>query len=302
MEIQLWEQKATPTWLGRGSGTTLPPRVPTNIFGGWTQALLYPQAGTPSGQLIFDRSGNIYGTNGSCVFELLPVGGGWTPSLLYCFNGGNDGDNPASGAIMDQAGNLYGTTAYGGGAGPCYRGCGTVFELSHSGTGWTETILHSFQGGDDGYFPIGGLAFDRFGNFYGTTAGGGSGGGGTVFTLTPSSGGWTFHTIYPLIGQQCEEPPGPYNTLAIDGSGSLYGTTLCDGGGGNVFKLTPRPDGGWTYRSLYEFHGFGGSVGGVVLDANANVFGTSAFGGSYGAIGRSRPSAGDSSVFLGWPA
>jgi hypothetical protein len=61
-------------------------------------------------------------------------------------------------------------------------------------------------------------------------------------------------------------------------------STLCDGGGGNVFKLMPRPDGGWTYRSLYEFHGLGGSVGGVVLDANANVFGTSAFGGSYGAI------------------
>jgi hypothetical protein len=266
-----------------------PPRIRSNILGGWTQTVLYPQAGTPSGQLIFDRSGNIYGTNGSCVFELMPVGGGWTPSLLYCFTGGNDGDDPTSGVVMDQAGKLYGTTAYGGGAGACNRGCGTVFELTHSGSGWTETILHSFAGGDDGYFPIGGLAFDRFGNVYGTTAGGGSGGGGTVFTLTPSSGGWTFHMIFPLVGQQCEEPPGPYDTLAIDGSGSLYGTTLCDGGGGSVFKLTPRPDGGWTYNSLYQFHGFGGSVGDVVLDANGNVFGTSAFGGSYGAIWEIRP-------------
>jgi hypothetical protein len=227
-----------------GDGTIFslgpPSRVPRNILGGWTQRVLYPQAGTPSGQLIFDQAGNIYGTNGSCVFELTPSGDGWTPSSLYCFTGGNDGDDPTSGVVMDQAGNLYGTTAYGGGAGACYDGCGTVFELTYNGSGWIETILHRFQGGDDGYFPVGGLAFDRLGNIYGTTAGGGSGGGGTVFTLTPSSGSWSFHTIYPLVGQPCEEPPGPYDTLAIDGSGSLYGATLCDSGG-NVFKLTPNP-------------------------------------------------------------
>jgi len=261
-----------------------PPHVPNNILGGWTQTVLY-QAGTPSGQLIFDRAGNIYGTNGSCVFELMPSGGGWVPSPLYCFTGGNDGDDPTSGVVMDRAGNLYGTTAYGGGAAYCARGCGTVFELTPSGSGWTETILHSFQGGDDGYFPFGGLTFDRLGNIYGTTAGGGPGGGGTVFTLTPSSGGWAFRQIYPLVGQQCEEPPGPYDTLAIDGSGSLYGATLCDGGGGNVFKLTPNPGGGWSYINVYQFHNvYGLSVGGVSLDANGNIFGTSAFGGQYGAV------------------
>lgn len=273
-----------------GDGTVFrlgpPARVPRNILGGWMQTVLYPQAGTPSGQLIFDQAGNIYGTNGSCVFELTPSEGGWTPSSLYCFTGGNDGEDPASGVVMDQAGNLYGTTAHGGGADYCFSGCGTVFELTPSASGWTETILHSFQGGDDGYFPAGGLTFDRFGNLYGPTAGGGSGGGGTVFTLTPSSGSWAFQTIYPLVGQQCEEPPGPYDTLAIDGTGSLYGATLCDGSGGNVFKLTPRPDGGWTYLNVYQFdNGYGGLVGGVTLDANGNIFGTSWQGGeNYGAV------------------
>jgi uncharacterized repeat protein (TIGR03803 family) len=260
-----------------------PPHVPNNILGGWRQTILY-QAGSPSGQLIFDQAGNIYGTNGSCVFELTPSGEGWTPSLLYCFNGGNDGEHPTSGVVMDQAGNLYGTTAYGGGASYCASGCGTVFELTPSGSGWTETVLHRFQGSNDGYFPFGGLTFDRFGNLYGTTAGGGSGGGGIVFTVTSSSGSWAFRQIYPLVGQQCEEPPGPYDTLATDGSGSLYGATLCDVDG--VFKLTPSPGGIWTYTGIYQFHNcYGGSVGGVTLDANGNIFGTSVDGGSgYGAV------------------
>ena len=268
-------------------GLRSPSRVPHNILGGWTQIVLYPQAGNLSGQLVFDQAWNIYGTNGSCVFELMPSGEGWSPRLLYCFNGGNDGSDPASGVVMDQAGNLYGTTAYGGGTSYCYRGCGTVFELIHSGSGWTETILHSFQGGNDGFFPIGGLTFDRSGNIYGTTAAGGSGGGGTVFTLTPLAEGWTFRQIYPIVGQQCEEPPGPYDTLAIDGSGSLYGVTFCDDGGGNVFKLTPTPDGSWTYIDLYQFakhYGgqYGGAIGGVALDASGNIYGTSAFYGAYG--------------------
>jgi uncharacterized repeat protein (TIGR03803 family) len=261
-----------------------PPHVPNNILGGWMQTIIYPQAGSPSGQLIFDQAGNIYGSNGSCVFELIASGDGWTPSLLYCFNGGSDGEHPASGVVMDQAGNLYGTTAYGGGSGYCAGGCGTIFELTPSGSGWTETILHSFQGGNDGYFPFGGLTSDRFGNLYGTTAAGGSGGGGTVFTLTPSSGGWAFRQIYPLVGQQCEEPPGPYDTLAIDGSGSLYGATYCDDNGGYVFKLVPNPDGSWTYINMYSLNYYGGAVGGVVLDANGNIFGASLGRGDYGVV------------------
>ena len=88
------------------------------------------------------------------------------------------------------------------------------------------------------------------------------------------------------MGQQCEEPPGPYDNLAIDGTGSLYDATLCDGGGSNVFKLTPRPDGGWTYLNVYQFdNGYGGLVGGVTLDANGDIFGTSWQGGeNYGVV------------------
>jgi len=53
------------------------------------------------------------------------------------------------------------------------------------GSGWSESILYSFQGGSDGGVPLVGLIFDPLGNLYGATSDGGSGGGGTVFKLTP---------------------------------------------------------------------------------------------------------------------
>src|SRR5580704_6605778 len=86
-----------------------------------------PHGGSnPSGRLIFDSAGNLYGTayyggvGGSCfdgdgrgcgtVFELTPkTGGGWTEKVLHNFTG-KDGANPYPGLIFDSAGNLYGTT------------------------------------------------------------------------------------------------------------------------------------------------------------------------------------------------
>ena len=67
--------------------------------------------------------------------RLTPSNGGWTESVLYSFAGGSDGSQPWGGVIFDQAGNLYGTT-YEGGGGCNGFGCGTVFELTPSGSGW----------------------------------------------------------------------------------------------------------------------------------------------------------------------
>ena len=73
------------------------------------------------------------------VFELTPNNNGtWTKSTIYAFQGvGSDGNYPLKGVVLDQAGNVYGTTSQGG-SGGCSRGCGTVFELSPSGSGWTR--------------------------------------------------------------------------------------------------------------------------------------------------------------------
>ena len=85
------------------------------------------------GDLIFDDSGNLYGTTvlgGSddqgIVFELTPSGEeAWTEKILHQFkNDGRDGREPWDGVIFDANGNLYGTTVAGG----AHNG-GTVFEV-----------------------------------------------------------------------------------------------------------------------------------------------------------------------------
>jgi uncharacterized repeat protein (TIGR03803 family) len=233
------------------------------------------------GDLTFDHAGNIYGTIPCCngaVYQLIP---GVSATALYYFSGGSDGGGPESGVIFDSAGNLYGTTTGGGSA-----NCGTVYELSPNGSGWTEAVLYSFQCGSDGESPVGGLIFDASGNLYGTTSVGGAGKGGTVFELTPSGSNWTFQLLYSLnySGTQDSPYPGPTGILAMDASGSLYGTAVLDGAYeyGSVFKLTPS-NGGWTYASLHDFTGGddgGDPYGNVTFDTAGNMYGTASIGGT----------------------
>ena len=80
-----------------------------------------------------------------------------TYNVIHNFTGGPDGANPYAGLTMDKAGNLYGTTLLGGTAAWCIRtsGCGTVFKLTHKGSGWVLNPLYSFDGGNDGAVPAG---------------------------------------------------------------------------------------------------------------------------------------------------
>jgi uncharacterized repeat protein (TIGR03803 family) len=136
-------------------------------------------------RLLRDAQGNLFGTttgggaagNGT-IFELSNTG---VETVLYNFTGAADGSNPTGGIIRDSHGNFYGTTSSGGGQG-CAAGCGTVYELTLSGT---FKILYTFTGTSDGGNPTGGLAMDTSGNLYGTTNSGGTSGYGTVFKLTP---------------------------------------------------------------------------------------------------------------------
>ena len=117
--------------------------------------------GQPEAGLIFDAAGNLYGTtylgggSGSCggvdcgsVFKLASnPDGSWTETTLHSFTGGTDGGRPFAGLVFDAAGNLYGTTQTGGDSGFCGGdGCGVVFKLAPTSSGWSETVLHSFLG------------------------------------------------------------------------------------------------------------------------------------------------------------
>lgn len=252
----------------------------------------------PYSNLIFDGAGNLYGTTskggihpcssgGGCgaVFELSPKpGGGWKEKIIHSFNG-SDGCEPLAGLILDATGNLYGTTstcgAYGG---------GTVFQLSPNGSGgWTRKTLHTFGNGMDGSGPQAGMTFDDAGNLYGTTWGGGLYGFGTVFELSPSSnGGWT-RKILHNFNDDGVDGKSPVAAVVFDAMGNLYGTTL-EGGtynDGTVFELSRRKSGGWKEEVLYSFSGITGDGdgrlpwGGLTLDANGNLYGTTAAGGKY---------------------
>lgn len=217
-----------------------------------------------------------------------------TETVLYTFTGvGSDGALPQGGVIRDSSGNLYGTTYYGGNG-----GAGTVYEIDQSGA---ETILYQFSGGSDGGFPDGGLAMDSAGNLYGTAQIGGDAsctyfgftGCGVVFELSPAGNGtWTETVLHAFSGQS--DGLHPYGeSLVLDSSGNLYGTT---GRGGNlnckegvgygcgvVFELSPNGEGEWDCTVLHTFEGHpkdGMSPEGVVMDAQGDVFGVTAYGGA----------------------
>jgi uncharacterized repeat protein (TIGR03803 family) len=113
------------------------------------------------------------------LYSIAPVTG--AEAVVYSFLGQNDGKNPVAGLLAFR-GKLYGVAQTGGGQGCDNVGCGTLFVLNPD-TG-AEKVVHSFQGGSDGAYPLGGL-IEVGGTLYGTTSEGGASNNGTVFTYTP---------------------------------------------------------------------------------------------------------------------
>lgn len=250
-------------------------------FAQWNEEVLYSFQGIPDGigpigRIVHDKQGNLYGATidggadncygpGQCgiVYELSPPaknGDPWTETVLHVFQGlqFGDGATPEGGLVMDADGNLYGTTGYDG-TGQCTLfgsvvGCGTVYEMSppsQPGGTWSETVIYNFQGGKDGYVPSGDLVFDHDGDLYGVTLWGGG------------------------RGTTCD---------------AFYG-----GNCGTVFELSPpkQKGGPWTGKVLYSFAGaeswsiVGDGAepnGGLVLDDEGNIYGTTLYGGYVGGI------------------
>jgi uncharacterized repeat protein (TIGR03803 family) len=202
----------------------------------------------PGAELVFDKDGNLYGTTQwggtgckptgcGTVFEMTNKNGQWRQTTIYAFKGGADGTNPTSALVLDKDGNLYGTTAVGG-IGPCdiesTPGCGTVFELTHGPTGqWKKTLIYSPDGSAGGGL-FGGVVFDKAGNLYGTTTFYGIAsenclaGCGSVFKLTPGTGGqWTATTLYEFSGTA--DGGEPFDRLLLDKTGNVFGTTQYGG-------------------------------------------------------------------------
>jgi uncharacterized repeat protein (TIGR03803 family) len=262
-----------------------------------TESILYAfQGGSdgwqPQDSLVADASGDLYGATGNggdysgsncdqigcgTVYEIKPDG---TKLTLYEFPGGSNGGNPFGGVILDSDGNIYGTA--GQGSSSC--GCGIVFEIAPGGA---ETVLYTFQGGDDGAGPVG-VTMDGAGNLYGATVGGGNctfqnGGCGTVYKLAPNG---TKTTLYEFQGG--DDGLEPLNTLILDKKGNLYGTTFysrrgCRKSGrgcGAVFEVSPAGK----ESTLHAFKDINGAhpLATLLLDAHGELYGTAKEGGRDG--------------------
>ncbi len=218
-----------------------------------------PNGKYPTGSLIVDTQGNLYGTTveggaggskefgGGVAFELVRDGDEWTYKKLYdfCLQGGYDcldGLFPgggltyagaATGAAYDGTSPLFGVTQVGGA-----NSQGTVFQLISNGDGsWSQSVLYSFcaQGGElctDGKLPWKELLPDANGNLFGVAEYGGTnlnangqGGAGVVFELNPTDGGWTYSVLYDFCAlANCADGLRP-GSLLRDAGGTLYGLT-----------------------------------------------------------------------------
>jgi uncharacterized repeat protein (TIGR03803 family) len=259
---------------------------------------------TPIGGPVFGPGGALYGTtlaggrfsHGS-VYRLTPPNPPatqWNFEIIAHFKGGFDGNEPWGSVTIHPDGRVFGTTTRGGGA--C--DCGTVFMLTPPtptaagallAAKWTKTYLRKFRGQPDGSNPYSKLVLDDAGSLYGTTFLGGSLNYGTVFKLTPLSGGkWGQNILTNFSGQGS----GPLFTgaLAVGPSGALFGTTANssgDGFGGTVFKLAPPPtdNAAWKHIVLHTFANDGNDADGylpnaaVIMDKRGRLFGTTVQGG-----------------------
>lgn len=264
--------------------------------------------GFPLAGLLFDRAGHLYGTSSQggdlsgcalrgcgVVYRLSPNStNGWTETVLYTFTNGADGGAPVAGLIADHAGNLYGTASVGGNLG-CIPpdGCGVVFKLSHTASGWKQTVLYTFDGSPHGSGPSAPLVFDSAGNLYGTTLSGGNNkqcflnGCGVVFELSHTSRGWKETVLHSFTC--CSAGGMPHAGLIRDATGNLYGTasefgnmTACNSGCGVVFKLSRLAGGGWKETVLQAFDQSDGGApyASLIFDSAGSLYGTTAGGGN----------------------
>ena len=261
--------------------------------GTWNKSILHAfSAGSgganPWGSLIFDGSGNLYGTMPlgtnyiGGVFELSPGTSGWAYSVLFTVSSG-------PGLLMDGLGNLYGEMGVGENKG------GALAELSPGSNGWGYTPLYNFcgqYGCPDGVAPPAPPIWDGKGNLFGTTTDGGNAqspcytgeGCGVIFEMTPNEGGtWTYQVLHRFASSSTDGQ-GPFAGLVMDKAGNFYGSTGLGGryghrdggyGNGTIFKFA-FTNGRWKETALYEFPNCDDGCepyGAMVFDKAGNLYG-----------------------------
>ncbi len=231
----------------------------------------------PRAALSVDANGNLFGTspvggaNGVGIAFTMTTNGVLNPIASFDYHAlGPYG--PYGGLAPDPDGFLYGTTFQGG-----TNGFGAVFKLASDGT---IADLYAFTGGVDGSNPHAGLTRGSDGAYYGTTYFGGTNGFGTIFKVSTNG---EFTSLVSFNGTNGAYPSA---ALMLAEDGSFYGTTVSGGaysqtpGLGTVFNLSTNG----VLTSVVSFNSTNGAYpqASLAQDANGNLYGTTANGGSSG--------------------
>jgi len=229
-------------------------------------------AALPVGAPVLLSDGSLAGTagradgqTGSVIYKLSSKG---QESVLHRFGADDPLGYNALGLVADAAGNLYGATSTGGPS-----NCGTVFRLHADGA---TDLIYAFKGGaSDGCKAAGPMTFDAAGNLYGVT-------GSSVFSIAPDGTETVLHMFAGVQG----DGANPYGPVTLDAAGNLYGTTMSGHDssslGGTVYKIAR--DGTETVLQRFPSGGYNTPnepVGGVIVDADSNLYGTTLWGGHW---------------------
>ncbi len=229
----------------------------------------------PYGRLVRDTAGSLYGTSaggGTGLGSIFQVTAAGVETVLHSFTSA-EGTDPYGGLVLDTAGTLYGATGKGGA-----YGFGSIFKLGRAGD---FSILHQFSGPPDGAAPVAAFLSDK-GELFGSTGGGGANNAGTVLQVNAGTG--TTAVLYSFTNGT--DGGIPFAGLISDGEGNLYGTAVAGGsapganGNGVVFKLNVATR---QQVVLWTFSGADGSqpYGGLIRDAQGDLFGTTQYGGIF---------------------
>jgi uncharacterized repeat protein (TIGR03803 family) len=147
-------------------------------------------------------------------------------------------------------------------------------------------ILFSFKDDGKGEHPWSSPVLGPDGALFGATYLGGANGVGTVYRLTPKSGGeWSRKVLHEFSGG---DGSGPIGGVTLGASGKLYGTTEsggrgeCSGGCGVVYELAPQSGGTFAFTVIHRFNKVASGVRsqGHLLEDEGILYGVTAAGGT----------------------
>lgn len=229
----------------------------------------------PTGQLVQDTSGNLWGTtmfggsNGLGTLYKIQTASKNKETVLHSFADSADGQNPNSGVVLGPNNDLYGTAL-----GDFTNGFGSVFRLTPAGV---FSVAYDFHGGSSAAQP--GQLIAESHALYGLASSGGAPfNNGMVFRLNSSAE----TDIYKFVGGA----DGSQSTSFVnDSSGNLYGAA----GGGDINCTTYgacgilyKIDVSGAYSVIHVFVGLDGNAPALhAIDPAGNLYGTTVSGGAH---------------------